>query len=214
MRLPVSFVASIALALTGCGGSGGGSLDGLGDQFDIPALSEAVFRLCESTECGDYSRYECELFLRYDVLEYARFSEDPEGCLAAFEAEFTCLADAGSCDEESCYHPDDACELVEGAPDVEVPPAVQPTQVTCDYIADCNAEQFGYDRELSVAACQIEYVSRAEILQHDRGPACAQAFIDFITCIGQADLPCFADGDDEEASCPAASAAFSSECYG
>lgn len=156
--------------LASCDGSSGDSLVGLGEEFDITALSDPVLRLCEVTECGDYSQSECEFYLRFDSLESARFSEDPEACFNAQVAQFNCLAEAGSCDEERCYLP-------------------------------------------AIAACQIEFISRAEIFLEDRGTVCTQSFIDFIVCMGGADVSCGADAEEEAEACPQETASVEANCF-
>jgi hypothetical protein len=88
-----TWALAAALVLASCGGSSGSSLAGLGDEFDIAALSEVVLRLCGETQCTDYSQSECEFYLRYDTLVWARLSEEPEVCFAALMSELDCLAD-------------------------------------------------------------------------------------------------------------------------
>ena len=206
----------IAIVSIGCSGSGtsSGTIDG---RFDVAALSEDVFRLCETAECSDYSEDECKLYLRYDILEYAYLSESPDACFTAFRAEMSCLADAASCDEESCYAPDGSCTFNDEVPDIEVPEAVQPAQVACEFRANCEAEAFGdaIDRDRSIIDCQVEYIVRTELFQHDRGSDCAEAFIDFLVCIGESeDVPCSPSGEEEEAACPGEVTRFEARCFG
>ncbi len=217
-RLHSAFGASrcalgAALVLASCSGSSGSSLIGLGDEFDIAALSDVVLRLCGETQCTDYSHPECEFYLRYDTLTWARFSEEPDVCFAALLSELDCLAETGSCSEERCFAPDDACQLTTEAPDISVPEALEPAQVTCDWWVGCEVARFEAERDEAVAECQADLIAQAEIYQHDRGPACAERFVDLVVCIGNAQLSCDADGDDEDAACPEESTAFSETCY-
>lgn len=53
----------------------------------IAALSNVVLRLCGQTQCSDYSQSECEFYLRYDTLTWARLSEGPGVCFAAVTSE-------------------------------------------------------------------------------------------------------------------------------
>ncbi|MEM9727496.1 MAG: hypothetical protein AAF997_02855 [Myxococcota bacterium] len=214
-ELALGLLLGITAAVSGCSGSNN-SFGGVGAEFDVAGLTEDVFRLCETAECGDYSESECKFYLRYDILEYSRFSEDPDACFETYRAEIACLADAGSCDEEQCYAPGDACVFVSEPPEVDVPEAVQPTQVACEFRADCESGFFSeeYGRDASIASCQIEYVTRTELFLEDRGPPCAQAFIDFLVCIGESDtIECDPSGEDEEEACPVEVAAFVAECY-
>ncbi|MGB8330443.1 MAG: hypothetical protein WCE62_09975 [Polyangiales bacterium] len=209
----LAYASVTVLVFASCNDSSGSSLAGLGDEFDIAALSDAVQRLCGEAECSDYSQSECEFYLRYDSLVWARLTQKPDTCLSALTTELNCLAEAGSCHEESCYAPDDACELVTEVPEILVPEALAPTQTACEWLADCEVVRFDAERDFAIAECQADLVSRAEIFQHDRGPGCAQQFIDFIVCIGQADLSCDADGDDEDVACPAESTAYYETCF-
>ena len=202
-----------ALVLGSCSGSSGSSLAGLGDEFDITALSDVVVRLCGETQCSDYSESECEFYLRYDTLTWARFSEEPDSCFAALTAELDCMAEADSCVEERCFAPDDACQPMTEAPDILVPEALEPTQATCEWWAECEVARFDAERDEAIAECQADLIAQAEIYQHDRGAACAQRFVDLTVCIGRAELSCDADGDDEDAACPQESAAFSETCF-
>lgn len=199
--------------LASCDGSPGDSLVGLGEEFDITALSDPVLRLCEETECGDYSRSECEFFLRFDSLEAARFSEDPEACFNAQVAQFDCLSEAGSCGEERCYPPEGVCMFVTEVPDVQVPEALETTGEACEFLADCDIASGFTDRSFSIAACQIEFISRAEIFLEDRGTVCAQNFIDFLVCIGGADISCGADAEEEAEACPQETPSFEASCF-
>lgn len=208
-------VASLLAWICGCSGSESSSqaVDG---RFDVAALSDDVFRLCETAQCSDYSEDECTFYLRYDILEYAYLSQDPETCYAAFRTVIGCLADAGSCDDESCSAPDDACTFSQEVPGIEVPEVVQPAQVACEFRADCQASSSGGedDRELTIAECQVEYIVRSEIFQHDRGPDCVRAFIDFLVCIGESDdVPCSPSAEEEEAACPTEVARLDSLCF-
>lgn len=199
--------------LASCNGSSGDSLVGLGEEFDVAALSDPVLRLCEVTECGDYSQSECEFYLRFDSLEAARFSEDPEACFKAQVAQFNCLAEAGACDEERCYPPEGVCVFVTEVPHVQVPEALEPTGEACEFLADCDIASGFDDRPLAIAGCQIEFVSRAEIFLEDRGSVCAQSFIDFLVCIGGANVSCGADAEEEAEACPQETAAFDASCF-
>ena len=194
-------VLNLALIpLSSCGDSSG---DGLGGEFDIASLSDAVLRLCSTAECGDYSQSECELYLRYDALYYARLSEEPDRCFDAILAEARCLADAQDCFEPSCDTSDDACVFVSEPPQVRVPDVVRPTDQTCEFRANCYvADPASVQWQWTFAECQVEYVSRAEIAWLDGGPDCANSFIDLIACIGGAGLPCSPGGDEEKAACP------------
>ncbi|MEM7436762.1 MAG: hypothetical protein AAF436_16530 [Myxococcota bacterium] len=217
VRLPsrLSLVALATLATTACSGSAEPAPD-LGSEFDVAGLSADVFRLCETTQCSDYSEYECKFYLRYDTLEYARFSEDPQACFATMHAEITCLAEAGNCGEESCYgSSEDACQLVTEAPNVEFPEILAPAQAACEFRADCDADLFDedYGRNESIAECRIEYITRTELFQHDQGSACADAFITFLSCIGNSNIECSASAEDEEAACPAEVASFEARCF-
>lgn len=194
-------------------GSSGDALAGLGDEFDIAALSEPVLRLCAAAECDDYSQSECAFYLRYDSLKGARFSEDPEACFDALVVYFDCLADAGSCYEESCDAPEEACVSAAQLPSIRVPEALEPTREACEFLADCDIAPGSTDRLLAIADCQADMVSRAEIFLEDRGKACAQSFIDFIACLGRADLSCDAGGEEEDAACPRESAGFTADCF-
>lgn len=209
--------AVLFLVMTSAACSGSGASSGAGEgRFDVASLSDDVFRLCETTECGDYSEGECKFFLRYDILDYAYVSEDPDACFAALHAEIACLADEGSCDEESCYAPDDACTFLSEVPDLDVPEDVQRAQIACEFRADCEASFSGgqSDREAAIASCQIEYIIRTELFRHDRGSRCADAFIDFLVCIGESeDVPCSPSAEDEEAACPGEVARFEELCY-
>ena len=199
--------------LAACDGSSGDTFLGLGNEFDITALSEPVLRLCAEAECGDYSQSECEFYLRFDALAGARFTEDPEACFNAVVAHFKCLAEAGSCDEESCAAPVGNCIPAAQVPSIRVPEALEPTQEACEFLADCDIAQRFIDRPLALAECQAHMVSRAEIFLEDRGRACAQSFIDFIACVGRADLSCDFGGEEEDAACPQESAAFTADCF-
>lgn len=186
-------------------------LEGLGTEFDIAALSEPVLRLCSESGCSDYSQSECEFYLRFDSLMYARLGQDPKRCFDELVGHISCLADARSCDEPTCAYPEAACELSSEAPAINVPPAVAPTEVACALRADCE-EEFG-EREWIIADCEAEYVARSEIHQYDQGPACAQRFIDMIACFGNAPIPCDADALDEEEACPGEVAAYLQTCF-
>lgn len=217
-RFSSGFRASIAalaaaFVLGSCAGSSGSSLAGLGDEFDIAALSDVVLRLCDEMQCSDYSQSECEFYLRYDNLVWARLSEEPDVCFAALMSELECLAEAGSCSERSCFAPDDACQLAMEAPDISIPEALEPTRETCEQWADCDVARFEAERDEAIAECRADLIAQAEIYQHDRGAACAQRFVDLTVCIGRAELSCDADGDDEDAACPQESAAFSETCF-
>lgn len=202
-----------AFVLGSCGGSSGSSLVGLGDEFDIASLSDVVLRLCEETQCSDYSQSECEFYLRYDTLVWSRLSEEADVCFAALMSELDCLAEAGSCSETSCFAPDDACQLAMEAPDISIPEALEPTRETCERWADCDVARFEAERDEAIAECRADLISQAEIYQQDSGPVCAQRFIDFATCIGRAGLSCDADGDDQDAACPEESVAFYETCF-
>jgi hypothetical protein len=86
-------------------------------------------------------------------------------------------------------------------------------QVTWEWWADCEVMQLDAERDFAVAEWQAHLIAQAEVLQQDGGPACAQRFIDFVACIGHADLSCDADGDDEDAACPEESTAFYDTCF-
>jgi len=208
----VSVVAAVSM-LASCDQSSGEAPAGLGDEFDVTALSEPVLRLCAAAACDDYSQSECEFYLRYDGLRGARFSEDPEACFNALVAHFDCLADAGSCYEESCDAPGGACVPAAQLPIIRVPEALEPTREACEFLADCDVAQGFTERPLAIADCQADMVSRAEIFLEDRGTACAQSFIDFIACLGRAGLSCDAGGEEEDAACPQESAAFTADCF-
>lgn len=209
----VSAVAAVFILPSCDGSSSGDALAGLGDEFDIAALSEPVLRLCAEAECGDYSQSECEFYVRYDSLSGARFSEDAEACFDALVVHFDCLADAGSCNEESCDPPEEACVLRAQVSSIRVPEALEPTREACEFLADCAIAEGSTDRPLALAECQADLVSRAEIFLEDRGNSCAQSFIDFIACIGRADLSCDAGAEDEDEACPQESAAFTAHCF-
>ncbi|MEM7136647.1 MAG: hypothetical protein AAF500_08720 [Myxococcota bacterium] len=212
---PFSSVVLATLTTMACSGSAEPRRD-LGGEFDVAALSADVFRLCEAAQCSDYSEYECKLYLRYDTLEYARFSEDPQTCFAAMHAEITCLADAANCGEESCFdRSDGACQLVTETPKVEFPEALAPAQAACELRADCDADLFDddYGRNDSISECQIEYITRTELFQHDQGSACVDAFITFLSCIGNSNVECSASAEDEEAACPSEVANFEARCF-
>ena len=207
------FAIAAVSTLVSCDGSSADALAGLGDEFDIAALSEPVLRLCAEAECGDYSQSECEFYLRYDSLVGARFSEDAEACFDAAVAYFNCLAEAGSCNEESCDVPEGTCVRAVQTPSIRVPEALEPMLQACDFVADCDLTPGFPDRSVVIAECRADLVSRTEIFLEDRGRACAQSFIDFIACIGRADLSCDAGGDEEDEACPQESAAFTADCF-
>jgi hypothetical protein len=98
-------------------------------------------------------------------------------------------------------------------PSIRVPEALEPTRKACEFLADCDIAQGFTDRPLAIADCQIQMVSRTEIFLEDRGKACAQSFIDFIACIGRADLSCDAGGEEEDEACPEESDAFTADCF-
>lgn len=191
----VALLFGLTLILTSVCCTGSEPLPGLGEEFDLGALTGSVSRLCSATQCGDYSQDECNLFLPYDSLMWVRLSEDPDDCFERFVSYIDCLADAQDCSAESCDEPYEACAATEGAPNILVPEAVEPAVAKCEWGASCAPPGVEPSVETREARCLAEIIAEAELSQNQRGPGCAAAYIDAETCIGESDPPCTAQLD-------------------
>jgi len=136
----------------------------------------------------------------------------------AFIAAAACWLDTLSCEDPSCEVAEDDCVRATEAPEIEIPDALAEAAPFCEhdvecYVAGSEEPVSAADRAHEQAECDSLLVTDGALFLHDRGQNCLRRHAEYLACIARADLPCDADGDDEQRACPNEDAAFSAACF-